>query len=483
MTYNRMIFELSSQGRVGYALPEQALPSMDVDGLLGNSLRKETSPLPEVSELDIVRHYTLVSQKNIGIESGFYPLGSCTMKYNPKINDQMASLEGFAGIHPLQPVSTVQGLLELYDTLANALSEISGMGGFSLNSFAGAHGELTGLMIMKAYHEATGQGHRKKVIVPDSAHGTNPASAMILGYDIITIKSTPEGIVNVDELKKVLSHDVAGIMLTNPNTVGLFEKDILTISQLVHDVGGLLYYDGANLNPMLGVARPGDMGFDIMHINLHKTFSTPHGGGGPGSGPVGVAKKLVPYLPYPRVIKQGTTYQLEKLPTSMGRVGGFYGNFLVEVRAYTYIRTLGEYLMDVGPTAILNANYIQASLKDIYKLPIPKYCMHEFVLNGLLDQTSGIKTLDIAKRSLDFGIHAPTIYFPMLFDQSIMIEPTEVESKETIDQFISIFRQIAEEAKTNPTLIKEAPHHTPVGRLDEVTAARTPILSFLAIKK
>ena len=480
MTYNKLIFELSSPGRIGYQLPTDRFPlTTTLDASL---FRQEAAELPEVSELDLVRHYTKVSQKNIGIESGFYPLGSCTMKYNPKINDEMAGLDGFKLIHPTQPLSTVQPLLKIYHEMTMMLNDITGMGGTSLNTFAGAHGELTGLMIMKSYHEARGDHRRTKVIIPDSAHGTNPASAMMLGYQTVTIKSK-QGMVDLDELKKVLSPEVAGIMLTNPNTVGLFEKDILTIAKLVHDVGGLLYYDGANLNPLLGIARPGDMGFDIMHMNLHKTFSTPHGGGGPGSGPVSVATHLVPYLPAPIIVKQDNTYRMEYPKTACGQVGGFYGNFLVIIRAYSYIRTMAEHLMEVGPHAILNANYIQASLKDDYKLVANQSCMHEFVLNGLIDQTSGVKTLDIAKRSLDFGIHAPTIYFPLLFDQSIMIEPTEVESKETLDTFIQIFKQIAQEAKTNPELVKTAPHHTPVGRLDEVTAARQPILHYQALKK
>lgn len=483
MTYSKLIFELSQPERIGYALAQTHLPEVSVDQLIDPSLfRSNSAELPEVSELDIVRHYTKVSQKNIGIESGFYPLGSCTMKYNPKINDEMASLDGFKLIHPTQPLSTVQPLLKIIDDTATMLNEITGMGGTSLNTFAGAHGELAGLMIMKSYHQSRKDAKRTKVIIPDSAHGTNPASAMMLGYQTITIKSK-NGLVDLEALKSVLNDEVAGIMLTNPNTVGLFEKDILLISKMVHDVGGLLYYDGANLNPLLGIARPGDMGFDIMHMNLHKTFSTPHGGGGPGCGPVSVAPHLVPFLPSPVVQKQKNgTYTLEEPTTSCGQVGGFYGNFLVIIRAYTYIRTVAQDLMNVGPYAVLNANYIQESLKDLYKLVVDKPCMHEFVFNGLIDQSTGVKTLDIAKRSLDFGIHAPTIYFPLLFDQSIMIEPTEVESKETLDQFIEIFRTIAHESKTNPEVVKNAPVFTPVGRLDEVGAARNPILHYQALK-
>ena len=483
MAYNRLIFELSSPGRIGFELTQQGFQEGDVSTTLDVSLFRDTpADLPEVSELEVVRHYTKVSQKNIGIESGFYPLGSCTMKYNPKINDEMASLDGFRLIHPLQPLSTVQPLLKLYHETATMLNEITGMAGTTLNTFAGAHGELIGLMIMKHYHELRGDHRRTKVIIPDSAHGTNPASAMMLGYETITLPSK-DGLVDIDTLLPFLDDTIAGIMLTNPNTMGLFEKDILKISKAVHDVGGLLYYDGANLNPLLGIARPGDMGFDIMHMNLHKTFSTPHGGGGPGSGPVSVAAHLVDYLPSPVVTKVGEDYTLSYPEHACGQVGGFYGNFLVMIRAYSYIRTVAHDLMNVGPNAVLNANYIKESLKNDYKLVIQKPCMHEFVFSGLVDQSTGVKTLDIAKRTLDFGIHAPTIYFPLLVEQSIMIEPTEVESKETLDQFIAIFKQIAHEAKTQPDIVKTAPHSTPVGRLDEVFAARFPTLHFKALQK
>jgi glycine dehydrogenase subunit 2 len=483
MAYNRLIFELSSPGRVGFELTRQGFSSTDIESSLDTSLfRDQPAELPEVSELDLVRHYTKVSQKNIGIESGFYPLGSCTMKYNPKINDEMASLDGFRQIHPLQPLSTVQPLLKIYHETSTMLNEITGMAGTTLNTFAGAHGELIGLMIMKHYHELRGDSKRTKVIIPDSAHGTNPASAMMLGYETITLPSK-NGLVDIETLRPLLNDTIAGIMLTNPNTMGLFEKDILAISKAVHDIGGLLYYDGANLNPLLGVARPGDMGFDIMHMNLHKTFSTPHGGGGPGSGPVSVASHLVDYLPSPVVTKQqDDSFTLSYPEKACGQVGGFYGNFLVMIRAYSYLRTVAEDLMHVGPNAILNANYIKESLKDDYRLFIESPCMHEFVFSGLKDQSSGVKTLDIAKRTLDFGIHAPTIYFPLLVDQSIMIEPTEVESKETLDQFIAIFKQIAHEARTNPDIVKTAPHSTPVGRLDEVMAARFPTLHYKALK-
>jgi glycine dehydrogenase subunit 2 len=478
--YNTLIFELSKAGRASYSLSKNPFAQPPLERLLPKALLREVpAELPEVSELDVVRHYTNVSQKNFGVESGFYPLGSCTMKYNPKINEEIAGYAGFTDLHPLQPLSTTQGVLKLYDETARMLSDISGLAAFTLNPFAGAHGELTGLMIMKAYHERHHDSHRTKVIVPDSAHGTNPASATMCGFETVEIASTADGRINLEALKAVLSEEVAGIMLTNPNTLGLFERDIVEIARLVHHVGGLLYYDGANLNALLGQVRPGDMGFDIMHINLHKTFSTPHGGGGPGSGPVGVAKHLVDFLPNPRIIKKANFYAIEYSGKAIGQVSHFYGNFLNVVRAYTYLLTLGkENLKLVGAYAVLNANYVKESLKDVYELPIGDVCMHEFVFNGLKDKSTDVHTLDIAKRLLDYGVHAPTIYFPMLFEQSIMIEPTEVESKETLDAFIQTMRYVAQEALTNPEMVKHAPYTTPVRRLDEVTAARTPILTY-----
>lgn len=481
MTYSTLIFERSRPGRIGYSLPaNEWLDQPNLSALIPQSLlRLVPAKLPEVSELDVVRHYTLLSQKNFAIETGFYPLGSCTMKYNPKINEVTAGLKGFTQIHPMQSASTVQGMLQLYYETERMLSEILGLEAFSLNSFAGAHGELVGLMVMKQYHLNRKDFKRTKIIVPDSAHGTNPASATVAGFDIIEIKSTELGTIDLAALKAALNDEVAGIMLTNPNTLGLFEKDILEISKLVHQAGGLLYYDGANLNALLGVTRPGDMGFDIVHVNLHKTFSTPHGGGGPGSGPVGVAKNLVHLLPNPRIIKTTSGYSIEESDEAIGRIGGFFGNALIVVRAYTYLRTLGkENISMVGPLAVLNANYVKERLRDLYHLPIDVLCKHEFVFNGLIDQSTGVKTLDIAKRLLDFGVHAPTIYFPLLFNQSIMIEPTEVESKETIDQFIELLRDIAAESISDPEIVKSAPHNTPVRRLDEVTAARKPILTF-----
>ncbi|PKK94077.1 MAG: glycine dehydrogenase (aminomethyl-transferring) [Tenericutes bacterium HGW-Tenericutes-6] len=478
--YNTLIFDLSTEGRRGYQIDEKNLPNAEIPAHL---LRDEKANLPEVSEFDVVRHYTNVSQKNFGVETGFYPLGSCTMKYNPKINDELAGLSGFANIHPLQPIKTVQGLLKIYHQTQSILSEISGLKAYSLNPFAGAHGELAGLMIIKAYHEKNKDFKRKYIIVPDSAHGTNPASATVCGFDTIEIKSNIDGTVNLEALKAVLSDEIAGLMLTNPNTAGVFEKDILEISRLVHEAGGLLYYDGANLNALLGKAKPGDMGFDITHINLHKTFSTPHGGGGPGSGPVGVCEKLVDFLPNPIVKEKDGYYYFENSEDSIGALGQFYGNASVYIRAYVYLMTFGkEHMSKIGPRAVLNANYIKDSLKDLFDLPIKGYCMHEFVFDGLLDQSTGVKTLDIAKRLLDYGFHAPTVYFPLIFSQSMMIEPTEVESKQTLDQFISVMRTVVKEAILQPELVKTAPHTTIVRRLDEAKAARQPILKYKDIK-
>ena len=478
--YDKLIFDLSKEGRQGYSLPANKWQT-SLSELPAGLLREQEPQLPQVSELDVVRHYTNLSQMNFGVDSGFYPLGSCTMKYNPKINEDIASMPAFAGVHPLQPSYTVQGVLRVYKELANALSAITGMAEFTLNPFAGAHGELTGLMIIRQYHISRGDLKRTRIIVPDSAHGTNPASAAVCGLEIVQVKSKANGLVDVEDLKPLLDDTIAGIMMTNPNTLGLFEKDIKEIAALVHECGGLLYYDGANMNPLMGVVRPGDMGFDVLHLNLHKTFSTPHGGGGPGAGPVGVAEHLVPYLPVPRVVEdeEGTLYVEEESEYACGRISGFMGNFGVMLRAYTYILMLGKQnVRMVGPLAVLGANYIKESLRDCYNLPIDSVCKHEFVFDGLLDQSTGVTTLDIAKRLLDYGFHAPTIYFPLLFHQSIMIEPTETESKETLDSFIEIMRHIAAEAASDPESLKSAPHTTPVRRLDETTAARQPVLRY-----
>lgn len=461
--YDKLIFELSKQGRTGYSLPKSALP-LSANTIDEKFLRKESPKLPEVSEIDVVRHYTNLSQMNFGVDTGFYPLGSCTMKYNPKINEEIASSPSFASIHPLQPAETVKGVKQVYEDLDKYLAAITGMKHFTFLPCAGAHGELTGLMIIRSYHISRGDLKRTKIIVPDSAHGTNPASAAVCGLEIVEVKSNSNGLVDVNDLKPLLDDTVAGIMMTNPNTLGLFEQDIKEIAQLVHDAGGLLYYDGANMNPLIGVARPGDMGFDVMHINLHKSFSTPHGGGGPGSGPVGVCEKLLPFLGV--------------------KVSGFNGNFGVMLRALTYLLTLGkENVRYVGKLATLNANYIKECLKDKYKLPIPSVCKHEFVFDGLINDgakegVAGATTLDVAKRLLDYGFHAPTIYFPLLFHQALMIEPTETESKETIDAFIEVMRTIADEAAADAEMLHSAPHNTPISRPDETTAARNPILKY-----
>ncbi|MBQ8065699.1 MAG: aminomethyl-transferring glycine dehydrogenase subunit GcvPB [Prevotella sp.] len=456
--YGHLIFELSQPGRRGYSLPKNRFGNYTVPREL---CREEDARLPECDEMTVVRHYTNLSGNNFGVDNGFYPLGSCTMKYNPKIDEEMAALPQFASLHPLQPAETVKGAEAVCTLLCRSLCALTGLHAFTLKPFAGAHGELTGLMVIRKYHESRGDSARRLVIVPDSAHGTNPASAAVCGLDIIEVKSLADGTVDVEALKDLLAQhgaEVAAMMMTNPNTLGLFERQIPEIEQLVHAAGGLMYYDGANLNPMLGAARPGDMGFDVMHINLHKTFSTPHGGGGPGAGPVGVRKGLEPFFP---------------------EVSPYHGNFAVAIRAYAYILSLGrEHIKEVGPLATLNANYIKESLKDVYELPIDGLCKHEFVFDGLKDKSTGVTTMDVAKRLLDYGYHAPTIYFPLLFHESLMIEPTENESKETIDGFISIMRRIAEEAKNDPELVKSAPHTTPIGRVDDVLAAKHPVTTY-----
>lgn len=482
--YGTLIFELSKPGRKGYSLPKNELSDYSIAQLPENLFRQEAPALPEVDELTVVRHYTNMSNNNFGVDTGFYPLGSCTMKYNPKINEEMAAHPQFTALHPLQNVETVQGALSAYYQLQRSLSEIAGMAEFTLNPFAGAHGELTGLMVIRRYHESRGDAKRTKIIVPDSAHGTNPASAAVCGLDVVEVKSKPDGRVDVEDLKPLLDDTIAGMMMTNPNTLGLFENNIAEIAKLVHDCGGLMYYDGANLNPMLGKCRPGDIGFDVMHINLHKTFSTPHGGGGPGSGPIGVREGLEQFLPNPRVTcefdEDGMVdYKIEMGEESLGCISGFLGNFGVMMRALAYIVTLGsDNLKWVGPLATLNANYIKESLKDCYELPIEGVCKHEFVFDGLKDKSTGVTTLDVAKRLLDYGYHAPTIYFPLLFHQALMIEPTESESKETLDGFIAVMRKIAQEAAENPELVKTAPHSTPVHRLDDTKAALKQIVTW-----
>jgi glycine dehydrogenase subunit 2 len=479
--YSKLIFELSNDERIGYSLPEERFNQYSYQDLDKSLLRSEDADLPQVSELDVLRHFTNISNKNFGIENGFYPLGSCTMKYNPKINEEIASMGGFRRIHPLQPVSTVQGALKVYHELQRILSVVSGLHEFTLNSYAGAHGELVGLMVIKKFHESRSDFKRNKIIIPDSAHGTNPASVVVCGMEVIEIDSNKRGRVDITSLKEAVEgrDDIAGMMLTNPNTLGIFEDDICEITKIIHEAGGLMYYDGANLNALLGKVRPGDMGFDVMHINLHKTFSTPHGGGGPGSGPVGVTKELAEFLPNPRIKKLDDYYYIEQNGDAIGRISNYYGNFLVSLRAYVYLLTLGkENIKLIGPYATLNANYIKNALKTAYALPIEGNCMHEVVFNGLINKENDIKTLDIAKRLLDFGMHAPTIYFPLLFPQAIMIEPTETESLQTMDDFINIMHKIAIEAKENPDKLKDAPTKTPIRRTDEVFAAKEMIFSY-----
>ena len=483
--YDHLIFHYSKEGRRGYTLPKAAVketpnPFTDNDILL----RKAAPALPEVSEVDVVRHYTNLSQMNFGVDTGFYPLGSCTMKYNPKINEEIAALPAFADIHPLQPVKTVQGVQAVYAGMEQMLTAITGMKYFTFNPCAGAHGELTGLMIMRAYHRSRGDNARTKIIVPDSAHGTNPASAAVCGLEVVVVKSNADGLVDVEDLKPLLGPDLAGIMMTNPNTLGLFERDIKEIAALVHEAGGLLYYDGANMNPLIGKVRPGDMGFDIMHLNLHKSFSTPHGGGGPGSGPVGVAAFLKDCLPYPHTIETADGYILQTTGTTAGRVSAHMGNFGVILRACAWLLTIGrQHVREVGPIATLNANYVKEKLRDAYKLPIPSVCKHEFVFDGLINDgaregVEGATTLDVAKRLLDFGFHAPTIYFPLLFHQALMIEPTETESKETLDAFIDVMHRIAAEAAEDPNILHAAPHNAPISRPDDTTAAKHPVINW-----
>lgn len=480
--YNSLIFEVSKPGRVGYTLPKSDVEEKEVKSLLPEGLlRTEDAKLPEVAENEVVRHFTLLSNKNYGLDTGFYPLGSCTMKYNPKINEDTANLPGLKNIHPYQSEDTVQGALELMHDLSGRLAEVTGMDSVTLQPAAGAHGEMLGLMLIRAYHRSKGELNRNKIIVPDSAHGTNPASAAVAGFEIVEIKSNSDGSVNIDALKDALDENVAGLMLTNPSTLGLFETRIKEIADLIHGAGGLLYYDGANMNAIMGITRPGDMGFDIVHLNLHKTFSTPHGGGGPGAGPVGVKSFLEKFLPAPVVVKSGEKFALDyDRAESIGKIKNFYGNFGILVRAYTYVLTMGaEGLKYASETAVLNANYMKETLKKYYSLPMDQLCKHEFVLAGL-GGLSEVTTLDIAKRLLDYGYHPPTVYFPLIVNEAMMIEPTETESKETLDGFMNALISIAKEAESDPELVKSAPHTTLVKRLDEVKAALKPVLKWTA---
>ncbi len=485
-----LIYEISSAGRIGVSLPECDVPQTSIP----ESYLRRDLPLPEVSEVDLIRHFVRLSQLNYGVDKGFYPLGSCTMKYNPKVNEEAAKLPGFVHTHPYQDSSTVQGNLFLMYYLQEFLREITGFRAVSLQPAAGAHGELAGVLMIRAYHQSRRDHKRTRMLIPDSAHGTNPASTTMAGYETVAVASDARGNVDLDALRANCDDTVAGLMLTNPNTLGLFDEHVQEIASLLHQCGGLLYGDGANLNAILGIVKPAELGFDVMHLNLHKTFSTPHGGGGPGSGPVGANGLLADFLPGPIVVEeavdedllseevedQGYTYHLHMPTSSIGRLKAFYGNFGVCVRAYTYIRMLGEAgLRAVSENAVLNANYLLSRLKDTYPLPYDRTCMHEFVLSGCLPDASDVHTMDIAKRLMDFGFHPPTVYFPLIVREALMIEPTETESKETLDTFAEAMMQIAREARDEPELLHTAPHVTPVSRLDEVRAARQPVLHCL----
>lgn len=470
----KLLIGLSKSGRKGYSLPPLDVPQKEIGELLPqDKLRNKMAILPELSEVDVARHFVRLSQLNHHVLKAFYPLGSCTMKYNPILNEYLARDKRFLNLHPLQPEKSVQGALQLVYELGRILCEISGMDEITMQPAAGAHGELTGIMIMRAYHEKRGNP-RSKMIIPDSAHGTNPASVRLGGYEVMEIESTPQGLVDLDKLCKAMNEEVAGMMLTNPNTLGLFDSNVSEICRIVHDKGGVMYLDGANLNALCGINRPGEDGFDIVHFNLHKTFSTPHGGGGPGSGPLGVKSKLAQFLPVPIVRERDGKYYFEyDIPSSIGKVHTFYGNFNVMIKAYAYLRMMGaQGLREMSECAVINANYVMRSLQDLYHVPYPQHCMHECILSGKLQKAKGVRTLDIAKRLLDHGVHAPTVYFPLIVSEALMVEPTETESKESCDQFIRAMREIAREADENPEVVRTAPHTTPVGRLDEVKAAR-----------
>jgi glycine dehydrogenase subunit 2 len=480
-----LIFEHSRPGRIAVSLPESDVPDVALDAIVGAAqVRAEAPVLPEVSEPDLVRHYTRLSQRNYAIDVGFYPLGSCTMKYNPKVNEDAARLPGFARLHPNTPPDLAQGALELLWRLEQILCEVSGMDRVTFQPAAGAHGELTGLMAIRAYLDDRGE-RRTRVIVPDSAHGTNPASAAMCGFEVVTVPSDPRGNIDLGALRRVADASVAALMLTNPNTLGLFEEHVLDVAEVMHGCGALMYLDGANFNAVLGITRPGDQGFDVMHMNVHKTFSTPHGGGGPGGGPVAVKRFLEPYLPAPTVERRGERFVFDyDRPKSIGRIRAFNGNFGIFVRAYAYLRTYGEFLRQISEAAVLNANYLKERLRPHFDLPYDRTCMHEFVLSGRRQKAQhGVRTLDIAKRLLDYGFHAPTIYFPLIVDEAIMIEPTETESRQTLDAFADALIRVAEECMTDPDVVKTAPHRTVVTRLDEVTAARRPNLRWRALSR
>jgi glycine dehydrogenase subunit 2 len=503
-TDHRLLMDRSVPGRVGTQLPTLDVPAQSLPDA---SLLRGNPPLPELSELDVVRYFTRLSQQNFSVDTNFYPLGSCTMKYNPKLNDVAASLPGFAALHPLQPEETAQGALDLMHRLQGILQEITGMAGCSLATLAGAHGELAGVLMIRAYHLSRGDTKRKVMLIPDSAHGTNPASATMGGFRVVTVPSDEQGNMDLVALRQHANDELAGLMITLPSTLGLFDQGILEVTRIVREAGGLVYGDGANMNALLGRVKLGDLGFDVVHLNLHKTFSTPHGGGGPGSGPVCVAERLVPFLPTPVVSsipspsrgegagggltsrqtpigrpstgsgRADINYRFSRPAQSIGRVGAFHGNFGVLVRAYAYARALGaEGLRQVSADAVLAANYVMHGLKDVYHLPYDRLCMHEAVFSARRQRQRGVKALDIAKRLLDHGIHAPTMYFPLIVDEALMVELTETESKETLDWFIAVMREIAREAKETPDVVTSAPHTTPVLRLDEARAARQPDL-------
>lgn len=475
---SQLIFELSRQGRRCVHLPNDDTPSFELPGEL---LSDDSVKLPEVAEIDLVRHYTGLSRLAQGVDNVFYPLGSCTMKYNPKINEEVAGLEGFSKIHPLQPLSTVRGALRAMEHLQRSLCEINGMDAFTLQPAAGAHGEFTGMLLIHAYHASKGNTHKTKVLVPDAAHGTNPASAAMAGYEVVTVPSNELGGVDMDALRALVDDSTAALMLTNPNTLGLFEPNIKEIADLVHEFGGLLYYDGANLNAIMGLSRPGDMGFDVVHLNLHKTFSTPHGGGGPGSGPVGVKRHLIPFLPNGTLLYDDNSLTLKHDdPLAIGRMRSFYGNFLINMRALTYIIVLGgEGLKETSINAVLNANYMMEKLKDVYTVAYPGSCMHEFVVSLEKEKHDfDVSAKDISKALLDYNIHPPTMYFPQIVHEALMIEPTETESKETLDHAIDVLLYLHSLIEKDPEKLRNAPTKTPIKRVDDVLAARNPILKY-----
>ncbi|MBI5700722.1 aminomethyl-transferring glycine dehydrogenase subunit GcvPB [Candidatus Saganbacteria bacterium] len=478
----KLIFEYNSLVNNGINIGVPDVPQEPLEALIPKDLLRKDLPLPQLSELEVVRHFTRLSQKNFSVDTHFYPLGSCTMKFNPKVNEEISSFPGFTSLHPLTDEINAQGTLELLFNLEQYLCSIFGYKAFTFQPAAGAHGELTALLMIKAYHEDKGQGTRGKVIIPDSSHGTNPASVTMVGYAPIVIKSDKHGNVDLDSLRAVVSDDTAGLMLTNPNTLGLFDEHILDVAQIIHKAGGLLYYDGANANAILGVCRPADFGFDVAHFNLHKTFSTPHGGGGPGAGPVGVNEKLVPFLPAPRVIRAANGFELtaDGYPKSIGRVHSFNGNVAILLRAYSYILSLGpKGLKEASEKAVSNANYMVNKLKEYYYLPYDRKCQHEFVLSAKWQKEKyGVKALDIAKRLIDYGFHPPTIYFPLIVEEAMMIEPTESESIETLDAFCDAMIKIARECEENPDLVKHAPYTTEISRPDETLAARHPDLRY-----